>query len=267
MAWVPGAAFTMGSDQHEPEERPARRVQVDGLYVDVHQVTNRAFAAFVAATGHQTTAERAPAAIDHPEVPPERLVAGSAVFTMPDGSVDLADPSRWWSYLPDASWHRPGGPGSAIDDRLDHPVVHVSMVDAEAYAAWAGKALPTEAEWERAARGGVDTPYPWGDERAPGGALANVWEGRFPWDHQRPRPPGTEPVGSHPPNRYGLYDVVGNVWEWTTTPFGPPPSRAIKGGSYLCSVDYCARDRPSARLAMTPDSSACHLGFRCVRRP
>jgi formylglycine-generating enzyme required for sulfatase activity len=288
MAPVPGGSFLMGSDQFYREERPARPAHVEAFWIDIYPVTNRQFRRFVEATGYRTLAERSPDAALYPDADPALLVPGSLVFRKPAGPVSLRDFRAWWSYVPGASWQRPEGPESNLEGRDAHPVVHVSHADALAYAGWAGKALPTEAEWEHAARGGLDgAPYAWGDEASPGGQpMANIWLGRFPWESEKPGGAvGTTEVGSFPPNGYGLYDVAGNVWEWTTSPFeaGPaqdsssrsccaPPDagasarRVVKGGSYLCAPNYCLRYRPAARQGQTIDTSTHHLGFRCVVR-
>lgn len=293
----------MGSDRHYPEEAPAVRTAVDGFWIDAAPVTNRAFRAFVEATGYLTLAERTPDAADYPGAPPEVLQAASLVFTSPAGPVSLRDPSAWWRLAFGASWRRPEGPsGAPAPD--DHPVVHVAYEDAAAFAAWAGKDLPTEAEWEFAARGGrPDGDYPWsdewGDELAPGGqVLANTWIGAFP--HHRVPHGGfqrTTPVGMFPANGYGLCDMIGNVWEWTQDFYGAraapasaccvprnprntdaeasldrrrpgarTPRRVVKGGSHLCAPNYCRRYRPSARQPQEVDTSTSHVGFRCVRR-
>ena len=300
MTWVPGATFRMGSDEHYPEEAPVHSVTVDGLWIDTAAVTNRQFAEFAEATGYRTVAERALDPADFPGAPPENLVAGSLVFTRTSGPVDLRHLSQWWTWVPGACWRHPEGPGSTLDGRAEHPVVHVAHEDAAAYAAWAGKALPTEAEWELAARGGLDgAVYTWGDEpERPGERLANFWHGDFPW-----RPAEgygtTQPVGSFPPNGYGLYDMAGNVWEWTSDwhsarhpedadkpccvpqdprggdetgsldPAQPQfriPRRVIKGGSFLCADSYCMRYRPAARRPQMIDTGMSHIGFRCVVR-
>jgi formylglycine-generating enzyme len=304
MVRVPGGTFTMGSDDHYPEEAPAHPVHVDGFWIDRTTVTNDAFAAFVAATGHVTMAERPPDPAAYPGALPEMLVAASTVFRRPRGPVDLSDPYQWWTWVPGADWRHPRGPQSSLRGLGDHPVVHVAYDDAAAYAAWAGKDLPTEAEWERAARGGLDgAEYAWGDELTPGGRhLANVWQGEFPrenlvldgWEH-------TAPAKSFPPNGYGLFQVTGNVWEWTSdwyqdhaalaatvdrtccavaNPRGGTrdasvdradpaavPRRVMKGGSHLCAPNYCRRYRPAARMAQPVDTSTSHLGFRCIVRP
>jgi formylglycine-generating enzyme len=278
-AWIDGATFRMGSDAHYPEEGPARDVRVDGFSIDRHQVTNEAFAAFVEATGYTTVAERPLDPADFPGAPAENLVPGSLVFTGTPGPVDLRHLSQWWAWTPGASWRRPEGPGSSPRGR--HPVVHVAYEDAERYAAWAGKALPTEAEWELAARGGLEgAAYTWGDEpEPPGERLANYWHGDFPW---RPEPGygTTAPVGSFAPNGYGLFDMAGNVWEWTADWYGGSqeasldlsqpqfavPRKIVKGGSYLCADSYCLRYRPAARRPQMIDTGMSHIGFRCVTR-
>lgn len=293
MVWIPGGTFLMGSDDHYPEEAPAHRVTVEGFWMDATAVTNSAYRRFVEATGYVTTAERPPNPADYPDADPALLVPGSAVFQKPPYRVDLRDYRRWWSYVPGADWRHPEGPGSSLNGRWNHPVVHVAYADAEAYAIWAGKALPTEAEWEFAARGGLDGAiYAWGDDFAPNGAMmANTWQGEFPWQNLRTdRYERTAPVRAFPPNGYGLYEMTGNVWEWTTTWYDPPPSPAavspccsppashteptestaprkvVKGGSFLCAPNYCLRYRPAARSPETVDSSTCHIGFRCIVR-
>jgi formylglycine-generating enzyme required for sulfatase activity len=297
MVWVPGGEFLMGSEDFYPEERPVHRHAVEGLWMDHHPVTNGEFRRFVKDTGHVTTAEVAPEAAEYPDASADQLVPGSLVFTPPDHPVPLDDYRVWWSWVPGAQWRHPEGPGSTLHGRERHPVVHVSHADAAAYAAWAGKDLPIEAEWEHGARGGLEgATYPWGDEPAVRGRImANSWQGRFP--HENLGLDGwerTSPVGAFPPNGYGLVDVCGNVWEWTSSAFtadhslvarsgpstaprpccGPsapgPPSdvrRVIKGGSHLCAPSYCLRYRPAARQAQTVDTSTSHLGFRCVLRP
>jgi formylglycine-generating enzyme required for sulfatase activity len=291
MAWVPGGTFTMGSDSHYPEEAPAQAVTVAGVWMDRAPVTNRDFRRFVEETGHVTLAERAPIPDDYPDADPALLAPGSAVFRPPARPVPLDDAYAWWAMVPGASWRHPRGPQSGLRGMDDHPVVHVAPTDAEAYCRWAGKELPREAEWERAAGGGADgTDYPWGDELRPAGrAMANTWEGVFPHRNARAgRHPYTTPVRSYPPNDYGLFDMIGNVWEWTATTYGPhpPPAgaccgaadehpegpgppverRAIKGGSHLCAANYCRRYRPAARLAQPVDTTTSHVGFRCVLR-
>jgi formylglycine-generating enzyme required for sulfatase activity len=305
MRWVPGGSFTMGDDSGLawPEEKPAHRVRVDGFWIDEHEVTNTQFHSFVEATGYVTTAERTPKLEEimaqvppgSPPPPRENLVPGSLVFTPPAGRVRLDDFSQWWAWTPGADWRHPEGPGSGIEGKENHPVVHVSWDDAVAYAKWAGKRLPTEAEWECAARGGLDgKPYVWGDERPTGSHLfANTWQGEFP--HENTADDGfarTAPVKSFAPNGYGLYDMAGNVWEWCadwyqrdlyrqragpgvvmnptgpSRPFDPArpftPQRVQRGGSFLCNDSYCSRYRPSARHGGSPDTGMSHLGFRCV---
>lgn len=292
----------MGSDRHYAEERPVHRVAVDGFWIDTHVVTNAQFARFVAATGYVTVAERPLDPADYPGAIPELLKLGALVFRQPAGPVDLRNIGLWWAYVPGASWCHPEGPGNTIDGREHHPVVQVAFEDAEAYARWAGKNLPTEAEWEYAARGGLDgATYCWGEAFTPGGRLmANTWQGEFPWQNRRTHGvAGTTPVGSFPPNGYGLYDMAGNVWEWTTdwyaarhpadaskpccipaNPHGARlehsydpaqpririPRKVVKGGSWLCAPNYCRRYRPAARQAQMVDSAMGHLGFRCVVR-
>jgi formylglycine-generating enzyme required for sulfatase activity len=285
MVWVPGGSFRMGSDRFYPEERPVREVEVEGLWIDREPVTVASFRRFVEATGHVTLAERDPDPALYPGAHPSLLVAGSLVFVGTPGPVPLDDHRRWWRFVAGASWQAPEGPGSDIAGRADHPVVHIGYEDAAAYAAWAGKALPTEAEWERAARGDLDgCVFTWGDDPEPGGAvMANTWQGRFPYFHDPGDPwPRTSPAGSFPPNGFGLHDMTGNVWEWTVDRFaanGAPSSpccagpttgadpferRVIKGGSHLCSPEYCLRYRPAARQSESLDTSTSHIGFRCV---
>ena len=380
MAWVPGGKSLVGSDSHYPEERPAHEIEVEGFWMDISPVTNAQFAIFVEETGHVTSAELPPAQADYPDVPPERLVAGSAVFVAPDEPVDFSHPT-WWQYVPGADWRHPDGPDSTIKGLDHHPVVHIAYADALAYAAWANKQLPTEAQWEHAARGGLEgATYPWGDQLTPNGhRMANYWHGTFPWHNLKPHPPAPTPAGTFPPNPYGLYDMCGSVWEWTAdvwaTRHNPPqdqhqpsdkptqpadvwepghtaplsqnqiekiqhpvptsasikaagkpthqlrsnelteskdptqntpdhqapccmptadaltsqndalinpkdarpsqhPSqneahsnptvRVIKGGSFLCSENYCSRYRPAARFPQASDTSTNHLGFRCI---
>ncbi len=287
MAWVPAGTFLMGSDHHYPEEAPAHDVTVAGFWMDRCAVTNAQFARFVRATNHVTLAERSPDPQAYPDAPRERLVAGSSVFVAPRHRVDLRDPYAWWTWVPGASWKHPQGPGTSTRRLADHPVVHIAYEDAEAYARWAGKQLPTEAEWERAARGGLEgAAYAWGDELTPEGRhMANVWQGEFPVVNlELDGYAATAPVGAFPPNGYGLYEMTGNVWEWTSDLYRhhdePAPScctahrapqdiarRVMKGGSHLCAANYCQRYRPAARMAQPVDTSTSHLGFRCVVRP
>jgi formylglycine-generating enzyme len=304
MVWIGGGTFRMGSDRHYPEEAPVHRVQVDGFWIDRTPVTNRQFRAFVAATGYKTLAETAPDPKDYPGAQPHMLRAGSLVFAPPRHRIaSLRDWSQWWVFKFGADWRHPYGPGSAIGGLDEHPVVHVAYRDAEAYARWAGKALATEAEWELAARGGLDgAEYAWGEELTPGGRhMANTWQGEFPRENlAQDGYRRTSPVTAFPPNGYGLYDTIGNVWEWTGDWFSPRheadaakpcciPSnprggredasydpcqphipiarKVLKGGSHLCAPNYCRRYRPAARHAQPVDTSTCHVGFRCVVRP
>jgi formylglycine-generating enzyme required for sulfatase activity len=305
MVWVPGGEFTMGSDAPDasPAERPAHRVRVAGFWMDQTDVTNAQFRRFVEATGHVTTAEKVPTpeeirkyAMPGAPIPrKEDLAAGSVVFTPPDHPVELDDVRRWWEWTPGADWRHREGPGSSIDGKDDHPVVHVSWFDAAAYAKWAGKRLPTEAEWEFAARGGLEgKKYVWGDEPfSEARPQCNNFQGHFP-DRNTVKDgyARTSPVRAFPPNGYGLYDMAGNVWQWCADwylpdayartagrgvlvdPQGPPssfdprrrpPERVHRGGSFLCCVGYCFNYRPSARMGCTPDSGMSHIGFRCVR--
>ena len=279
----------MGSEDFYPEERPVRHVSVEGFWVDERQVTAAEFRRFVRETKYVTLAERPLPTEDYPDADPDLLVPGSLVFRKSTGPVALDDYRNWWEYVPGAYWKRPAGPGSTINGRDHHPVVHVAYEDVQAYAGWAGKELPTEAEWERAARGGLEgAVFAWGDEHFPGGqAMANTWQGEFPWQNLKvDGHEGTSPVGSFPPNGYGLYDMTGNVWEWTCdlcdsapaeeiespccAPASEPgerfPRRVIKGGSHLCAPNYCLRYRPSARQSQMIETSTGHLGFRCIVR-
>jgi formylglycine-generating enzyme len=301
MKWIPGGTFRMGSDRHYPEEAPAHLVTVDGFWMDQHAVTNADFQRFVAATGYVTSAELPADPKDYPGALPDLLAPSSVVFRRPTRRVDLRNHFQWWQYVAGACWRHPQGPGSSIEGLQDHPVVHIAYRDAEAYAQWAGRQLPSEAEWEFAARGGHDgAEFVWGDEFAPGGKyMANVWQGEFPL--QNLGSDGfewTAPVGSFPANGYGLYDMAGNVWQWTSdwyedrhrttsgccgvvrnprggarensfdrcTPQIPIPRKVMKGGSFLCAPNYCRRYRPAARMAQPIDTSTCHLGFRCIVR-
>jgi formylglycine-generating enzyme required for sulfatase activity len=289
MVSIPGATFRMGSEDFYPEERPVRAMTVAGFRMDEHPVTAGEFRRFVRETGYVTVAERPLDAADYPDADPALLVPGSLVFRKASGPVPLDDVRSWWAYTPGASWKRPAGPGSTINGRDRHPVVQVAYEDAEAYATWAGKELPTEAEWELAARGGLDgAAFAWGDEHVPEGKPpANTWQGQFPWQNLKADGfEGTSPVGSFPPNGYGLYDMCGNVWEWTSDWFtrsgddapskpccAPPsvpgerfPRKVIKGGSHLCAPNYCLRYRPAARQGETVDTSTAHIGFRCIVR-
>jgi formylglycine-generating enzyme required for sulfatase activity len=302
MRLVPGGTFRMGSDKHYPEEAPVHRVTVDGFWMDSTPVTNRRFREFVDATGYVTFAEIAPKPEDYPGALPHMLKAGSLVFDPPDHPVDLTHFSNWWRFKFGANWRRPYGKGSSIRGLEDHPVVHISYRDAEAYAAWAGKQLPTEAEWEYAARGGLDqAEYAWGDTFTPGGRhMANTWQGAFPRENlAHDGYARTSPVDAFPPNDFGLFDMIGNVWEWTvdwystghtgdapkaccipenprggieTASYDPCqpqiriPRKVVKGGSHLCAPNYCRRYRPAARHPQPVDTSMSHVGFRCVTR-
>ena len=275
MVLIPAGEFTMGSDapDAQPNERPVRRVRVDAFLIDRTEVTNAQFAEFVKATGYVTIAERP---VDWevirtqvppgtPKPPDEMLQPGALVFTPPAEPVRLDDVSGWWTWTPGACWRHPEGPGSDIADRMDHPVVQIAFHDAVAYATWAGKRLPTEAEWERAARGGLEGKrFVWGDGPLDA-TRCNVWQGDFP--HRNTADDGfvrTAPVGTYPPNGYGLVDMAGNVWEWCSDEL-VPGERAHRGGSYLCNPSYCSSYRPSARRGCTPDTGLGHLGFRCAK--
>jgi formylglycine-generating enzyme len=300
MAWVPGGTFLMGSDQHYPEEAPTHLVTVNPFWMDAFAVTNDRFGRFVDATGYVTLAERTPDPADYPGADEELLVPASSVFVQPPQRVDLGNPYNWWTYIPGAQWRHPQGPGSSIEGLAEHPVVHVAWEDVEAYASWAGKELPTEAEWEFAARGGRDgATYAWGDELAPGGTwMANTWQGEFPIRNDGSDGfERTAPVGSFPENGFGIFDLIGNTWEWTADWYGPHgtvghsccavqdprgsgreesidrqvqgvaiPRKVMKGGSHLCSPNYCQRYRPAARMPQHVDTSTSHLGFRCITR-
>jgi formylglycine-generating enzyme required for sulfatase activity len=303
MVHIPGGTFRMGSDEHYAEERPAHLVRVDAFWMDRHCVTNAEFGRFVDETGYVTLAERPFDLALYPSADPSLAVPGALVFHMTDGPVDTADIHNWWRYVPGACWRQPEGPGSSLAGRERHPVVQVALEDAEAYAAWAGKSLPSEAEWEFAARGGLEgAEFVWGDELAPGGVhMANTWQGPFPWrNFEADGWAGTAPVESYPANGYGLFEMAGNVWEWTTDWYaakheadpGKPccmpqnprgaareasydprqprvriPRKVVKGGSFLCAPSYCRRYRPAARQPQMIDSAMSHLGFRCVVRP
>jgi sulfatase modifying factor 1 len=302
MVFIPGGTFRMGSDQHYPEEAPAHRVTIDSFWIDRTPVTNCQFREFVEATDHITFAEIPPDPKDYPGALPHMLYAGSLVFSPPARPVDLRNWSEWWTFLKGADWRHPYGPKSNIAGLDNHPVVHVACRDAEAYAKWAGKELPTEAEWEFAARGGLDgAEFAWGEALTPDGKqMANIWQGNFP--HQKLATDGferTSPVTAFPANGYGLHDMIGNVWEWMADwysekheadapkacciPENPRgaredasydprlpniriPRKVLKGGSHLCAPNYCRRYRPAARRAEPIDTSASHIGFRCITR-
>jgi formylglycine-generating enzyme required for sulfatase activity len=303
MVWVPATTYRMGSDQHYPEERPVHPVSVDGFWMDRYPVTNERFRRFVEATGHVTFAEIPPDPAQYPGALEHMLYAGSLVFVRPDRPVDLRHMQNWWTFMRDADWQHPRGPKTSIAGLDRHPVVHVTFGDAEAFARWEGKALPTEAEWELASRGGIaDATYAWGEDfLIDGRHMANTWQGEFPWQSLGTDGyEGTSPVDAFDANGYGLHDMIGNVWEWTTdwyvathpaeavkacctptNPRGPQetesydpsqpniriPRKVIKGGSHLCAPNYCRRYRPAARFPEPIDTSTCHLGFRCIVRP
>jgi formylglycine-generating enzyme required for sulfatase activity len=290
MVYVPGGTFTMGSDRQRPEEQFTHVVHVDGFWIDQHEVTNAQFEKFVQATGYVTLAERGVDPKTHPGMSKDLLVPGSMLFIQPTRIDRGGDITQWWQYVPGANWREPEGPGSSIKDRENHPVVHIAYEDAVAYARWLGHELPTEAQWEFAARGGkdgVDDASQAYD--ANGKPIANTWQGIFPvYNSEDDGYAGTAPVGCFKPNGYGLYDMIGNVWEWTsdwyrpgfsadseTNPTGPSllelrlavgqsPSKVIKGGSYLCASNYCARYRASARQPQEVDLSTGHVGFRTI---
>jgi sulfatase modifying factor 1 len=299
---IDGGEFAMGSERFYPDEAPVRRISVAGFWIDPYPVTNTQFAAFVDNTGYVTEAERVPDPALYPGAPPENLVPGALVFVMPPGRVRLGDFTQWWAWTPGADWRHPIGPESSNSASVDHPVVQVSHTDAAAYCGWAGRELPTEAEWEFAARGGLDgATFTWGDEDPQETQpLANTWQGRFP--HENTELDGwtrTSPVGSFPPNGYGLYDMAGNVWEWTDDWYtserasdtshaccgpsetrggtreesldpGQPdiviPRKVVKGGSHLCTPQYCYRYRPAARQPQMIDTATSHIGFRTIAR-
>ncbi|HKX33355.1 MAG TPA: formylglycine-generating enzyme family protein, partial [Blastocatellia bacterium] len=299
MVWIPGGTYGMGCpDCGMPDALPVHPVTVDGLWMDRTPVTNAQFEKFVKATGYVTIAERRPDPKDFPGVPPETLVPGSAVFTPPSQSVTLDDPLQWWQYVPGANWRHPEGPGSTIKDRADHPAVQLAWEDAMAYAKWAGKRLPTEAEYEFAARGGAGrNRYAWGSELKPGGRwAANIWQGRFPTTNtDEDGYDRTSPVMAFESNGFGLYDMGGNVWQWCAdwyrpdyfetlagsnpahNPQGPTDSldpqepgiqkRVLKGGSFLCSDQYCTRYLVGSRGKGAIDSGSSNVGFRCVKSP
>lgn len=299
MVRIEACTFLMGSNDHYPEEAPSRTVHVDAFWIDPTSVTNLQFAAFVEATGYVTTAEQAPSPADYPGLSAGRLAPASAVFEPLPPGADPLEPLSWWRYVQGANWFHPAGPGSSICGLDDHPVVHVSYADAIAYARWAGKELPTEAEWELAARGGIEgAEYAWGDELMQNGIQrCNFWTGEFPFADARPgNGVFTTPVLTYPPNPHGVFDMIGNVWEWTAdwyterhgnrpccvprNPLGGSmegsidleggaghiPRKVLKGGSHLCAENYCLRYRPAARIPQPIDTTTSHVGFRCVIR-
>jgi formylglycine-generating enzyme required for sulfatase activity len=300
MVHLPGGTYRMGSDSHYPEEAPAHSVRVGAFWIDTHAVTNTDFKAFVDATGYVTMAEKPANPDDYPGAKPELLAPSSVMFKKAKGPVDLSNHYNWWVYVPGADWRHPRGPSSSLHGLMNHPVVHIAFPDAQAYAQWAGKELPTEAEWEFAARGGLEgAEYAWGEEFTPEGQWrANTWQGEFPWQNRlEDGYEWTAPVGTFLPNGYGLYEMCGNTWEWTTdwyqshaeirhacctidnprggdpeksydprTPGITIPRKVMKGGSYLCAPNYCRRYRPAARMPQAIDTSTCHLGFRCIVR-
>lgn len=305
MVWIPGGTFTMGTDEQQayPQEKPAHAVKVNGFWMDATEVTNEQYKAFVEATGYLTVAERTPdweemkkqLPSGTPKPADDVLVAGALVFTPPNEPVATYNYAQWWTWTPGASWQHPEGPESNLEGRWHHPVVHIAYEDAVAYCEWAGKRLPTEAEWEFAARGGNDQQrYAWGDDFRPQGKfMANTFQGQFPNSNSGEDGfTGTAPVKSFAANQYGLYEMIGNVWEWTSdwydagayqrragklvsNPEGPENSfnpqnpyaqeRVTKGGSFLCALDYCVNYRPSARIGTAYDSGMSHTGFRCVK--
>jgi formylglycine-generating enzyme len=285
MRWIPGGEFRMGSEN--ATESPVHEVTVSAFWMDTHELTNAEFAKFVQATGHVTVAEKAPPRDEFPDAPPDKLVPGALVFTGTPTAVPLNDYTQWWTYRAGANWRHPQGPETSLNGKDRYPVVDVAFGDASAYCAWAGKRLPTEAEWEFAARGGLDhATYVWGNH--PSEKMANLWQGEFPHLNTAADGfPGIAPVGSFSANGYGLVDMAGNVWEWTNdwyAPFGPAVSavnpagpqksydpiepntqkRVIKGGSFLCNDSYCSGYRPSARMAAEVNTPMEHTGFRCV---
>jgi formylglycine-generating enzyme len=304
MVWVPGGTFQMGSNEFYPEEAPSHTVMVGAFWMDSSTVTNEQFHRFVLETGYVTVAERPLDPAAYPGALPELLVPGALVFQQASHPVDLRSPGNWWDYIPGADWRHPYGPQSGLEGREQYPVTQVAYEDAQSYATWAGKTLPSEAEWEFAARGGLEgARYVWGDDFMPDGQImANTWHGEFPWQNLRQgRHPTTMPVRSFTPNGYGLFDMAGNVWEWTSDYFQPAhltdaqrdkpccipvnprggsleasydpgqpqvriPRRVLKGGSYLCAPNYCLRYRPAARSPEMVDTSTCHIGFRCIIR-
>jgi len=299
MLWIPGGSFRMGSNRHYPEEAPEHSRTVNGFWIDKYPVTNNDFRQFVESTGYITVAERVPDASLYPGATVDKLVPASVVFRQPSRAVDLRNHHNWWELVAGANWRNPEGPRSSLLGRDQHPVVHVAYEDVEAYARWVGKEIPNEAEWEFAARGGLDgAVYAWGNSMMPNGKMmANFWQGEFPLVNlELDGFERTSPVGSFPPNGYGLFDMIGNVWEWTSDwflsrhalpktccagsvkkdareasydPRQPGitiPRKVLKGGSFLCAANYCLRYRPAARIGQQIDTGTCHQGFRCIVR-
>jgi len=291
MVWVPAGSFIMGASGYYPEEGPLQKVSLAGFWIDKHEVTNAQFSRFVAATGYVTVAERQPDPNDFPSIRAKDLKPGSAVFIMPTEFVNGGSLTQWWQFIAGAHWRQPTGPGSNIAGKEHHPVVHVAYEDALAYADWLGHDLPTEAQWEYAARGGLEQQtYSWGEELTPDNKWqANTWQGLFPIRNtEEDGHIGTAPVGCYPENAYGLHDISGNVWEWVADWYYPRhqdrqgvvqdqqakgydprqpgrPVKVIKGGSYLCAENYCRRYRPAARHAQETTLGAAHIGFRTVK--
>jgi formylglycine-generating enzyme len=305
MVLIKGGTFSMGSENFYPEEKPVHQVTVSSFHIDKHVVTNAQYQKFITETGYVTVAERPLNAADYPGVQPELLAPGALIFKKAKGPVNLKSYFNWWAWMPGTNWQHPAGPESSIVGLENHPVVHVAYEDAEAYAKWAGKELPTEAEWEYAARGGLEgMSFTWGNEdKQLTQPMANTWQGEFPYQNLMiDKYEGTSPVGSYAPNGYGLYDMAGNVWEWTsdwyvqhldesankvksccTSHVNPRvvspeqsydlaqpdikiPRKVVKGGSHLCAPNYCLRYRPAARQPQMIDTGMTHIGFRCIVR-
>ncbi len=289
MVWIEGGQFTMGSSDFYPDEGPVKNVEVEGFWIDRYEVSNAQFARFVDETGYITVAEQQLNPADYPDIPPDQLIPGSVVFIMPTRFSEGGSLTDWWRFIPGTNWREPLGPGSSIEGKENYPVVHVAYDDALAYAEWAGRELPTEAQWEYAARGGLENKtFAWGDEFRPDDKWrANTWQGMFPaFNEGEDGHLATAPVGCYPANGYGLHDMTGNVWEWVDDWYFPGhqqadtsklphgydprqphlPVKVIKGGSYLCAKNFCMRYRPSARHAQETTLGAAHIGFRTVRK-